>query len=181
MAGGPPGGWDAAVTRRSRELERGGARSGGHVIKERGGEEGAGATLAVPRATAGQQGPRSPGKRPQGNQKVAAKPPGGLGKPPGGLGKPLGGLEKLPNSGGGPDKERKAAGVMSAVVARGVKLPALGPGLEEEAGPWRFQALLRRTEGGATDTLRRMKGGPPRPMGEVTPATSHTTIPPHPQ
>ena len=189
-AGGPPGGWDAAITRRSRELERGRARAAAHVIKERGGEEGAGTTRTVPRDGVGLQSTGGPGKTAQGNQNVAGKLrggpgklQGGPGKLQGGPGKLLGGPGKLPggtgkalNSGGGPDKagkDRKAAGVMSAVAARGVKLPALGPGLEEEAGPWRLQALLRRTEGGATDTLRRMKGGPPRPMGEVT-----TPIPP---
>ena len=44
--------------------------------------------------------------------------------------------------------------------------PRLETDPEEEEGPFRFQAMLRRTNVLPTDSLRRRRGGPPKPMGE---------------
>ena len=44
--------------------------------------------------------------------------------------------------------------------------PRLERDPEDEEGPFRFQAMLRRTNVLPTDSLRRRRGGPPKPMGE---------------
>ena len=64
-------------------------------------------------------------------------------------------------------RERKSVGHKSTVPVQEVSFsPRLETDPEEEEGPFRFQAMLRRTNVLPTDSLRRRRGGPPKPMGE---------------
>ena len=180
---GPPGGWDAAASQQSRKLVMGNKVEEQHVdrvIKERREEEGRSNTLRPAAAssfgksgsnirtgTLGRNGTLGRGGNNHTRQispyqehhrsLVDQRTPGQSG----------GGKNKLACK---EDKVARQMNKLAKPTSPGQEV-SFSPRLEtdpeeEEEGPFRFQAMLRRTNVLPTDSLRRRRGGPPKPMGE---------------
>ena len=180
---GPTGGWDAAAVEHSRRLALGtvgrGDEQGGRVIKERREEEGRSGTFRLPVPTFGKNGSAS---------RAGTLRKGGTMGRTGTMGKSgtsfnsrqtANKIVPIPDHMGETGhkvavvqkekvaRERKSVGHKSTVPVQEVSFsPRLETDPEEEEGPFRFQAMLRRTNVLPTDSLRRRRGGPPKPMGE---------------
>ena len=180
---GPPGGWDAAASEHTRKLAmgKGEEHQGGRVIKERREEEGRTETLRFPTygktssrtgtlgkvgrtGTLGKGGASERSGNPNKGANSTRKASPMDKRSPGGGKKQAGKEDKVTGQINKPGSNRKTN---SSVPVQEVSFsPRLETNPEEEEGPFRFQAMLRRTNVLPTDSLRRRRGGPPKPMGE---------------